>query len=342
MFITNPKRLRLTLVFFIAIALALTTSSHAKAYDQPARRDHSDLTRLIKKRQVVPNGPVIGAGANPPTDSSTISIPPSSKPPAPDPNPTHVQPPVAPINRPDPATSSDPTSTVTPETTAVVQTSTSSIVTSTTSSTTSTSSSTSSDLPTTSMINTPLFTTSTPDVVLVTSSVDAAPSAAATTVTQKNAAMQKTTTTVLIVIASVVVGTAIIWTIIRKWKFGKSDSFEDRMQPIDWQPTNEESGLPVHRRHSNASSFYSAGHNAEDNIPGQGGYGSTSDYGHGNPSLPPLPDHDFTAPSSNLAPVGGYADLARGPSPGPQMQEVPGHGPYGAHDAYDYNGGARY
>jgi hypothetical protein len=76
----------------------------------------------------------------------------------------------------------------------------------------------------------------------------------------------------------------------------------------------------------------------EDNIAGHGGYGSTSDYGHGNP----LPDHDFTAPSANLAPVGGYADLARGPSPGPQMQEMPGHGPAGyGQDAYD-NGGPRY
>jgi hypothetical protein len=151
--------------------------------------------------------------------------------------------------------------------------------------------------------------------------------------------MQKTTTTVLIVIASVVGGTAIIWTIIRKWKFGKSNSFEERMQPIDWQPTNEETGLPVHRRHSNASSFLSGGHSMEDNIAGHGGYGSTS----GNPALP-LPDHDFTAPSANLAPVGGYADLARGPSPGPQMQELSGHGPtgYGAQDAYEYNGGTRY
>jgi len=74
-------------------------------------------------------------------------------------------------------------------------------------------------------------------------------------------------------------------------------------------------------------------------MSGHSGYESTPDYGHGNPALPPLPNHDFTAPSANLAPVGGYADLARGPSPGPQMQEVSGHGQY---DAYDYNGGPRY
>jgi hypothetical protein len=180
-------------------------------------------------------------------------------------------------------------------------------------------------------------------VVLVTSSVDAAPSAAPSGVTQKNAAIQRTTTTVLIVIASSVVGTAIIWTVIRKWKFGKSDSFDERMQPIDWQPTSEEdSGLPIHRRLSNASSFHSGGHGMEDNMAGQGGYGATSDYGHGNAGLGPLPDHDFTASAANLAPVGGYADLARGPSPGPQMQEVINQGHYGAQDAYDYNGGVRY
>lgn len=39
------------------------------------------------------------------------------------------------------------------------------------------------------------------------------------------------------------------------------------------------------------------------------------------PSLAPLPEHDFTAGAS-LAPVGGYADLARGPSPQPSMSEL--------------------
>lgn len=110
---------------------------------------------------------------------------------------------------------------------------------------------------------------------------------------------------------------------------------------------------------------------------GGGGYGATSDLGHGAggsdyghgagvSALNPIPDHDFTAGAS-LAPVGGYADLARGPSlvrgvsPQPQMHEnltrgpsmnraaydqsygVPLHhqgGSYGAADAYDYNGAA--
>lgn len=73
-------------------------------------------------------------------------------------------------------------------------------------------------------------------------------------------------------------------------------------------------------------------------------------------SLTPLPEHDFTA---GAAPVGGYADLARGPSPQPQMQEAlqynpgvnrgyenylgPVQGGHGLQGAYDHNdAGARY
>lgn len=74
--------------------------------------------------------------------------------------------------------------------------------------------------------------------------------------------------------------------------------------------------------------------------------------------LSPLPDHDFTAGPATLAPGGGYADLARGPSPQPQMQEALQRGPsfnhgyddyvapahyQGGQDAYDHgNAGPRY
>jgi len=113
------------------------------------------------------------------------------------------------------------------------------------------------------------------------------------------------------------------------------------MAPIDWQPTNEESIVPAHRLGRTPSN-------------------SSSNH-HG---LQP----DFSTPAAHLAPVGGYADLARGPSPQPQMQEtlvrgpsdrsygatrpaydtgVPlhhqaGYGGYGSGDAdaYDYNGDA--
>jgi hypothetical protein len=79
-------------------------------------------------------------------------------------------------------------------------------------------------------------------------------------------------------------------------------------------------------------------------------------------SLTPLPEHDFTPGPANMAPVGGYADLARGPSPQPQMQEAFQYGPtvnrgyenylgpiphiqggLGVQETYDHNdAGARY
>jgi hypothetical protein len=150
--------------------------------------------------------------------------------------------------------------------------------------------------------------------------------------------------TVLIAVAASVGGVAILWTVFRKWKLGRSSKFDERLQPIDWQPKAEDDGLPgVHRSTSRASSFHSAGHSGN----------NYSDHGHGANGLQPIPDHDFTAGAS-LAPVGGYADLARGPSPQPQMHEQLARGPsfnrgydtgvplhhqtgYGTND---YNGGA--
>jgi len=64
-----------------------------------------------------------------------------------------------------------------------------------------------------------------------------------------------------------------------------------------------------------------------------------------------LPNHDFTAGSGRggLAPVGGYADMRRGPSPTPgalipgSMESVMRNGPGGGGGGYDYgrqyNGG---
>ncbi len=144
----------------------------------------------------------------------------------------------------------------------------------------------------------------------------------------------------------------IIWTVIRKWKFRPSAQFEDRLDPVDWLPTEHDSGPPVRRMPSNASSFHSAGH---DNMTGlsRSDSGAGAGYNAGR-SLTPIPDHDFTA-GANLAPVGGYADLARGPSPQPPMQEALQYGPSvnrgyenyqggnGVRAAYDHNdAGARY
>jgi hypothetical protein len=132
--------------------------------------------------------------------------------------------------------------------------------------------------------------------------------------------VQKSTiTTILIVVAASVGGVAILWTVFRKWKLGHSKKFDERMAPIDWQPTNDDSPIPGLRRgNSRASSFTSSTQH------GNGGYS----------------EHDFNGGPTNLAPVGGYADLARGPSPQPQMQQAYGQGalsrgPSTARPAYD-------
>jgi hypothetical protein len=197
----------------------------------------------------------------------------------------------------------------------------------------------------------------------VTSRVSATPTAAASDNSQVGgSSLSHTTLTIIIVLAASVGGCAIIWTIIRKWKFRPSAEFEDRLEPIDWQPTVHDSGLPTHRRvPSNASSFHSAG-TEHGGLARSGSQNGAATYNNNVParSLTPLPEHDFTPGAATLAPVGGYADLARGPSPQPQMQEsnmqrglsvnrgydpfspVPLHhqGGYTTQDAYDYNNNA--
>ena len=138
----------------------------------------------------------------------------------------------------------------------------------------------------------------------------------------------------IVALAASIGAIALAWTLFRKWKLRPSSSFDERMQPIDWEPSGpEDSGLPgVRRTNSSAShgSFQSAGHGD--------GYGATSSHGHG--GLEPLPEHDFTAVPAAHAPVGGYADLQRGPSPQP-MAEVNRGPSFNAHQ-YGYGQGARY
>ncbi len=164
-----------------------------------------------------------------------------------------------------------------------------------------------------------------------------------------------TALTVIIAIAASIGFVIVLWTIFRKWKLARSEKFDRRLNPIDWQPTNESDGPSVpgsHRRGtSDTSSFHSGANHA--------GYGSPngSDSGHGGaaPQLQPIPDHDFTAPAYNNG-YGDYADLNRGATPQPPMAEL-ARGPsvtrpaydvgvpihhqtgYGATDAYDYNAG---
>ncbi|KAF8634479.1 hypothetical protein AX15_000919 [Amanita polypyramis BW_CC] len=186
----------------------------------------------------------------------------------------------------------------------------------------------------------------TPDALTQTETVSGVSPSASTQVqeTAAESSHKKTTFTVIIAVASSIGAIAILWTLFRKWKLARSSKFDDRLQPIDWQPPSEDARRrPV----SSASSFHS----------GINGFGSEQGNEHvQNSTLAPLPEHDFTAlPSSHLAAVGGYADLARGPSPQPQMQEAYGrHSPitgrpnydvsvplhhqagYGGRDAYDY------
>jgi len=146
------------------------------------------------------------------------------------------------------------------------------------------------------------------------------------------------TMTIIIGVAASVGAIAIMWTIFRKWKLSSSKKFDRRLNP-NWTPPTDvdDSPLPTHRRRASGASTRS-------------GYGTSNN----GTSL----DQDLTAGPAHLAPVGGYADLARGGSPNPQMQEhhmrgfdrgVPLHHQGGAYgnqppfDAYDYNGqGVRY
>jgi hypothetical protein len=88
MFTAKPTALALTLVFYIALALVLTTGSDAKGYAPVPvhRRDHLNLNRLIKKRAPqLPNdfgafssdgsdtSPANNAGADPLSDTVTPS-----------------------------------------------------------------------------------------------------------------------------------------------------------------------------------------------------------------------------------------------------------------------------
>ena len=84
MFSSNPKTFTLTLFFYIALTLVAATGSNVN------RRDHLELTRLIKKRAPLPQGGtdlagVLGVAPDPaaskqsstaaPTDPTTAATP---------------------------------------------------------------------------------------------------------------------------------------------------------------------------------------------------------------------------------------------------------------------------
>ncbi|KAI9068047.1 hypothetical protein FKP32DRAFT_1698303 [Trametes sanguinea] len=366
-----PRSSKVALTFLcLVVALGLATVSEANSLVHPAR-DHAQLSRMIKKRVPVPEATftplfsqIIGAegdsgsagnagaagqgtgtgtatgtatGSGTATGTGTASA-----------TGTVAQ-----------DTSSGTSSGISNTSSSGASTSSSA---GTSSATSSSSAANTSATPTPTQDSAPTFTpaddpdtqdtsskhTSTNFVTVTDTSSQASQTAAASTTgaTSTGAKITRTTIIVLVVVAAFIGGIALAWTIFRKWKLRPSHSFDDRMQPIDWQPTTPEDAgiIPNHRRAgSNASheSFHSSGH---------------SNLGHSGSTLQPLPEHDFTAGATTLAPVGGYADLQRGPSPQPSMGELsrgpsltrPGYD-YGVpvhHQGmagqYDYNNGVRY
>ncbi|KAH8835891.1 hypothetical protein DL96DRAFT_1550271 [Flagelloscypha sp. PMI_526] len=203
---------------------------------------------------------------------------------------------------------------------------------STTSTSTTSSSSTTSSIPTTlsttsesSSTETSITAAPSTSVVRNIATVTATSSEAAFTTasaeSQNTAKNSSIAVTVLIGVGASIGGIVIIWILYRGYQRARADKVDSRMQPIDFTPTGyDDEGLPgQHRRHSGAS-FNSYSHH---------GHQAGSDHGH---SVAPLPEHDFTAGNSNLAPVGGYADLARGSSPQPPQMHEMGHGV--SHNAY--------
>ncbi|KAI0048325.1 hypothetical protein FA95DRAFT_1079943 [Auriscalpium vulgare] len=375
MFSVKPRKLALTLLFSVALALALAGTSEANG-SAVQRRDHTGLNRMIKKRTPFPadatqngGGVAVGVEQGPPSvsqsasASSVVSSAAASSS-------------VAPSSQPASSAASSSASSSAPASSSSPASSTESSSVSSSATSSTPSSAPPSITPSASPTSTPPTPTETPSAdqqslnptiataTFITHVPGASDAASSDTPVQpqSSSSLSHTALTIIIVLASCIGGTAIIWTIIRKWKFRPSTRFEDRLEPIDWQPAAEhDTGLPTHRRGpSNASSFHSSGHEGGAALSRGNSYGATSDgRAPGTTTLNPIPDHDFTAGAPSLAPVGGYADLARGPSPQPQMQEALTRGPsvtrnydsYGVPlhhqggyngDAYDYNGAPRY
>ncbi|TFK77256.1 hypothetical protein BDN72DRAFT_830423 [Pluteus cervinus] len=290
----KTKNILLTLFTALVLTGALVQASELHS---PLQRDHANIKRLIKKRASAPADsgfsvllPVVGGAAPSP------SLPPSGS-----------------ISGSASASSTSASSTSASSSSSTASASSSSVSSSSQSSSSSSSSSVASE--TTSealnLTDTPATTSKSAAVVTHTENVEVpAPSAPAI---QGNVLKDKNdlTLTLVIAIAASVGGIAILWTVFRKWKLGRSNKFDKRLEPADWQPTQRPSIddiVPAHRRTNSGGSFHSTAANR----------------------MGPLPDHDFTAGATS---VGGYADLARG---GPQMQESRRAPGYGGNGGYRY------
>ncbi|KAF9566159.1 hypothetical protein CPC08DRAFT_733767 [Agrocybe pediades] len=333
------------------VSLLLSTS-YAHTHDLSGlQRDHAHLNakRLIKKRSPqgidFPDLPdpigLAGAGSIPSSTSSSSSTSASATAtPASSSTVSSLQSSSTPASS-STASSNASSSTSASESSSSSASSSSSSVSSSSSSTTSSSSTAPPAHQSSEILNvigqpTPSVSVVAGRTVTMTSSVDAAQETSSEPAPLSAVAKSKSNTmTIIIAIAASIGGIAILWTVFRKWKLSSSKAFDQRLNPIDWQPTTEKDDIiPSHRRIPSGSS---------------GRSGSTR--------RDPL-DHDFTAGPSTNSPVGGYADLARGASPIPPAHEnltrgpsfnrgydhnVPLHHQAGYGDAYNYNGGnARY
>ncbi|TBU34700.1 hypothetical protein BD311DRAFT_650157 [Dichomitus squalens] len=350
----RKSKVALTL-FCLVVALGLATTSEANSLVH-SPRDHADLNRMIKKRapqiDIFPTGPIIGAEGTPTASASTDTASATSATSA-----STTSTGAASVTTGSStsgtasATGATDSASVTGSSTSASSSSTtssssSSSATSSSSSSSSSSTSSSSSSTTDSQTSTSAPSTPTADAAtdtlpsstrtatrIVTASTSDQPTGSAgasvsSGINSNNGShITRTTLTVIIVIAASIGFIALAWTLFRKWKLRPSSNFDDRMQPIDWQPTGpEESGLPTVRRVNSTAS-----------------HGSFQSSGHGHGGLDPLPEHDFTAGPTALAPVGGYADLQRGPSPQPMAQLQRGPSATRAdYSAYDYNNGVRY
>jgi hypothetical protein len=149
--------------------------------------------------------------------------------------------------------------------------------------------------------------------------------ASAAGATAQSTHIAKTTIIIIAAIGGGIALIAIVWTVIRKWKFRPSDEFEDRLNPINWDPSSNslsDSGIMTERPQpggglyrSNSRGSNRSFHSAD--AASQHHQQQYQQYSDNNSLIPDLPNHDFTAG----APGGGqqrvYADLYRGPSPGP-------------------------
>lgn len=321
-------KISLTLFLIVISLLVLASDVQATSFVSApgiSRRDHTVLKRFVKKRappstndqdQSTSDGSssggllsgLIGAGSNPPTDgnntdtSTTTTTTQSS---------TTTE-----------TTATTTNSTTTSATDSVTTGTTANATTSTTSSSQTSSSSTSKTSQTSQSTPPPQNTQSVvtqTETSTMTSSSPASPTGQNQTSGGLSQPGKTTLITVLIVVGASVGAVAILWTVFRKWKLSSSKKFDQRLQPIDWQPTTDDDFAPHRRPGSDSASIHSGNESR---------HGPTSNLSQGL-------DHDFTAGPSHLAPVGGYADLARGPSPQPYMQEALSRGPSLTRPNYD-------